>query len=176
MPVSPSRNLGPACRAKTPTTAEIIKAAYAALAPSSTANAAIPTRIENKLAYAAANTAVEIRFYHSNREPPLNQQWGGPYDIAPYPDEFQFNEIGWQDQITVTVKLQSRLAARSGPAAGPVRRRHRRAAGERNQRLQRRLHLSAYGLGHDRQRGRETGDSVCVPRPLRTDCKLKIAN
>ncbi len=113
MPVSPSRNLGAGLSGQDSTTAEVIKAAYAALAPGSTANAAIPTRIENKLAYAAANTAVVIRFYHSNSEPPLSQQWGGAYGIAPYPDEFQLDEIGWQDQITVTVNYN--LALLPGP-------------------------------------------------------------
>ena len=74
----------------------------------------------------------------------MSQQWGGPYNIAPYPDEFQFNEIGWQDQITVTVKYNlallpgpGRLLARYIAGIGGQQ-------GSRNQRLQRRLHLSAY--------------------------------
>jgi hypothetical protein len=113
MPISPSRSLGAVLSAQDAATAAIIETAYAALAPNSTANPSTNSRIENKLAYAAANTVVEIRFCHSNLEPPLNQQWNGPYNIAPYPDEFQFNELGWQDQITVTVKHN--LALLPGP-------------------------------------------------------------
>ncbi len=113
MPISPSRSLGAVLPAQDAVTAAAVEAAYAALAPTSTANPSTNSRIENKLAYAVANTVVEIRFFHSNLEPPLCQQWGGPYNIAPYPDEFQLNELGWQDQITVTVKHN--LALLPGP-------------------------------------------------------------
>jgi hypothetical protein len=60
----------------------------------------------NKLAYALQSTDVEIEIRHRNtdyhdrpNEPPLAH-----YDIAPYREEFQFNEIGYQDQVVVTVR------------------------------------------------------------------------
>jgi hypothetical protein len=114
MPISPSRSQGASLTGEGAATAEIVKAAYAAMAPTSYANtAAIPKRIEHKLAYAMANTAVEVRFYHSNREPPLHGQLGSAYGLGPDPQEFQSNELGWQDQITVTVT--HKLALLPGP-------------------------------------------------------------
>ena len=67
------------------------------------------------------NTQVEVRFYHKNQEPPLMT-----YDLPDDPNEFYFNEVGWQDPITVTVNYQfpllpgpGRLLAKysPGPAA-----------------------------------------------------------
>lgn len=117
MPISPSRDTGSSLSGQGTAAAEIIKTAYAALAPSSATNLAIPKRIENKLAYAMDNTTVEMRFYHTNHEPPLV--------LYPFENQFQFNELGWQDQIQVTVKYNlpllpgpGRLLARQvvGPA------------------------------------------------------------
>ena len=108
LPISPSRTTGTSLTVQGSTAAEIIKAAYATLAPDSNSNPAIPKRIENKLAYAMANTSVEIRFYHKNSEPPLVQHYLKD-DIG----EFYFNELGWQDQITVTVRHN--LALLPGP-------------------------------------------------------------
>ena len=67
MPISPSRDVGARLSGQGATAADILKAAYAALAPGSSANPAIPRRIENKLAYAMANTTVEMRFYHKQQ-------------------------------------------------------------------------------------------------------------
>ena len=108
MPISPSRDVGAKLSGQGSMAADIIKAAYSALAPASQTNAATAKRIENKLAYAMANTAVEIRFRHKNSEPPL-----GTYFIGDDIGEFRYNEIGWQDQITVTVKHN--LALLPGP-------------------------------------------------------------
>ena len=108
MPISPSRDVGAKLSGQGSMAADIIKAAYSALAPGSQANAATAKRIEHKLAYAMANTAVEIRFRHKNSEPPL-----GTYFIGDDIGEFRYNEIGWQDQITVTVKHN--LALLPGP-------------------------------------------------------------
>jgi hypothetical protein len=111
IPISPSRNVGVSLSGEGPLAADIIKRAYAALAPGSTTNPAISKRIENKLAYAMANTSVELRFYHPNAEPPLM-----PYPLLALPGqppEFQANELGWQDQIRVTVKHN--LALLPGP-------------------------------------------------------------
>ncbi len=98
MPICPSRdvitlsNQGQAM-------AENIAAAYCVSSPSSKNNAAIPRRIEHKLAYAMAHTTVEMKFFHKNSEPPLMTHYLKS-DIG----EFYGNEIGWQDQIAVTVR------------------------------------------------------------------------
>jgi hypothetical protein len=102
MPIAPSRNVGVNLSGPSSQAAEILEQAYASLVPSSTQNGAIPRRIRNKLAYAARATQVEIRFYHPNFEPPLIC-YRPPYS------EFQPNELGWQDPITVTVTHQMAL-------------------------------------------------------------------
>ncbi len=123
MPISPSRDVGATLSGAGPLAADIISRAYAAMAPNSDSGPAVARRIRNKLAYAMANTSVEIKFYHKNSEPPL----GVAYLIPPELDEFRFNEIGWQDQITVTVRHNlallpgpGRLLARSTGAADQV--------------------------------------------------------
>jgi len=108
MPISPSRDLGLELSGNGPLAAEILNAAYAAIAPGAATNAAVSGRVENKLAYAMANTNVEVRFYHKNSEPPLV-----PYFLEGDPGEFYGNELGWQDQITVTV--HHHLALLPGP-------------------------------------------------------------
>ncbi len=100
VPISPSRDVGLGM----PTAVQmdsVLKDAYATLAPSSSSNSQIGPRLDHKLAYAIQNTNIEIRFYHKNQEPPL-QTYGLPDD----PNEFYFNEVGWQDTITVTVNYQ----------------------------------------------------------------------
>jgi len=107
--ICPSRDLGMELQGGDTQAVDILRAAYAGLAPSSQENARIPARLENKLAYAMQNTEVEIRFFHSNREPPLV-----PHYVGPDYSEFRLNEeLGWQDQITVTVKHD--LALLPGP-------------------------------------------------------------
>ena len=127
MPISPSRDVGATLSGTGPLAADIITRAYTAMAPNSDSGPAAARRIQNKLAYAMANTSVEIKFYHKNSEPPLFQQIGRPYSISPDPDEFRPNELGWQDQITVTVRHDlallpgpGRLLARSTGAADQV--------------------------------------------------------
>ncbi len=123
MPISPSRDVGATLSGAGPLAADIIARVYAAMAPNSDSGPAAARRIRNKLAYAMANTSVEMKFYHKNSEPPL----GVAYLIPPDPDEFRFNEIGWQDQITVTVRHNlallpgpGRLLARSTGAADQI--------------------------------------------------------
>lgn len=125
MPISPSRDVGLSLSGQGPAAAAIVKTAYAALAPGASSNAAVPRRIENKLAYAMANTSIELRFYHPNSEPLNNWQLmhygvplgvrplGGAYNIPDHSEEFQPNELGWQDQITVKVNYS--LALLPGP-------------------------------------------------------------
>lgn len=105
-PISPSRDLGYGADAGG--AGAVLKAAYADMAPGSRSNAAVPRRLDNKLAYALNNTSVEIRFFHKNLEPPLVT-----YFEPPDPGEFYFNEIGWQDPVTVKVKYN--LALLPGP-------------------------------------------------------------
>ena len=100
VPISPSRDLG----LQAPTAAQmasVLKNAYGTLSPSSGSNSAIGPRLDRKLAYAMQNTDVQIRFFHKNQEPPLETYYE-PDD----PGEFYFNEVGWQDTITVTVNYQ----------------------------------------------------------------------
>jgi hypothetical protein len=99
MPICPSRDVGVALSSRGQTAAEIIKSAYDAFLPASTTNPAISRRIRNKLAYAMANTTLEMKFYHKNSEPPLVTHYLKD-DIG----EFYANEIGWQDEITLTVR------------------------------------------------------------------------
>ena len=74
--ISPSRDLGFSVPGNVPNSGPALKSAYATLAPSSQSNAAVPGRLDHKLAYAWNNTTVEVRFFHKNQEPPL----------VPYPD------------------------------------------------------------------------------------------
>ncbi|NLY00298.1 MAG: hypothetical protein GXY83_29730 [Rhodopirellula sp.] len=105
MAICPSRDLGFSLSGQALAGAGLLEQAYRALAPGSAANPAISRRLRNKLAYASAATEVEIRFFHSNAEPPL----------VPYPDQHEpirptdayefamWQELGWQDPITVRV-------------------------------------------------------------------------
>jgi hypothetical protein len=106
MPICPSTNTGvqathPGNQALGP-----IQRAYQALAPGSVANGRIPARLRNKLAYALANTSVEIEVHHcsdqiSGGDPPLYPEWSLELE---HPTRYLWpNEIGWQDQVYVTV-------------------------------------------------------------------------
>lgn len=118
-PICPSRDLGASLSGAGSEAAAILKTAYLAMVPDASSNARIPRRIENKLAYALQNTSVAIRFYHPNSEPPLVTYFRNP-DIG----EFYFNELGWQDPVTVTVTHQMALLPGPGrllarPARSP---------------------------------------------------------
>jgi hypothetical protein len=108
MPICPSRDLGLSLSGQGFTTAQLLKTAYLAMVPSASNNARVPRRLENKLAYALQSTGVEIRFFHPNSEPPLITYLHPP-DIG----EFHFNELGWQD--LVTVKVTHQMALLPGP-------------------------------------------------------------
>jgi hypothetical protein len=124
MSVCPSRDSGMELDEDGQAAAWTLERTYAKLSPASASNTRIPARLRNKLAYALSNTAVEIEVRHKvedgrrTDEPPL----GIPYDIPPYRDEFAWNEIGWQDQLVVTVSHNfallpgpGRLLSRSTP-------------------------------------------------------------
>lgn len=93
MSVCPSRDVG---ATRYPT--ESLELAYRAMSPTAAANPRVPDRLRNKFGYALDNTTVLIEIRHKDTEPPLTD-----YDIGSRHEEFAFNEIGWQDQILVTV-------------------------------------------------------------------------
>jgi len=109
MPICPSRDVGLQLSGPGPDAAQIINSLYGSMVPEEDQNEFVPGYLERKLAYAIENTSVEIRFYHSNREPPLIPHYR-PKDL----EEFRYlREMGWQDPITVTVK--HKLALLPGP-------------------------------------------------------------
>lgn len=131
MPISPSRPMGDSLESapdllgpndypistSAVDAAQIFQEAYQAMSPASATNTAVPERLRNKLAYALRNTAVEVRFYHQNFEPPLlmdaGGDWWGYYSIDPKPWDFDRNEVGRQD--LVTVKVTHNFALLPGP-------------------------------------------------------------
>ncbi len=140
VPISPSRDLGFDLPDQATTTWGILDRAFQAMAPNpASGTGAITRRLRNKLAYAANNAEVEVRFFHSRVEPYL-LNWRPTYpDHDPFPwlpesdprspeppddlYEFRANEIGWQDQITVTVHYD--LALLPGPGRLLFRTQHR---------------------------------------------------
>jgi hypothetical protein len=127
MPISPSKDYGFSQNASLAGTLQSLDTVYKAIAPQSAGNSMIDKRLANKLGYSwghstfqmstkngagaaggapsgttvsedSDHTRVEISFYHTNQDPYLL-----PYDIPPYPAEFEPNEVGWEDPITVTV-------------------------------------------------------------------------
>jgi len=105
LPLAPSRDSGFALSPADRDTAAALETVYRGLDAESNANARIPTRLTNKLAYSSANTDVQIEFTHylgpgdTLHDPPL----GIRYYVPPYSDEYYLNEMGWRDQIAVTV-------------------------------------------------------------------------
>ena len=108
MPIAPSRDVGISLSDWGATVVELIESAYGALARKAKDKAMISKRIRHKLAYATAQTTIELRFYHPSSEPPLTT-----YAFADDVGEFYSNEIGWQDPIAVTVRHN--LALLPGP-------------------------------------------------------------
>jgi hypothetical protein len=116
LPVCPSRDVGADPAQSGMLALPTLERAYQVVDPTSTSNARIPNRLRNKLAYALAATSVEIEVRHKDTEPPLT--W---HDLAPYRNEFEENEIGWQDQLLVTVRHD--FALLPGPARFLAKRR-----------------------------------------------------
>lgn len=115
--ISPSRRTVPP-DATSSLYSAVIEQAYRSMVSGADANRRIPDRLANKVAYAAQATQVEIRFFHPNSEPPLMT-----YFEPPDPAEFRFNELGWQDPVTVTVTHWFALLGGPGRIlARPVRR------------------------------------------------------
>ncbi|MGQ9503593.1 MAG: TadE/TadG family type IV pilus assembly protein [Thermogutta sp.] len=118
MPICPSRDLGLTVSGSAGTAANLLRHAYLGNVPGASAIPRVPRRLENKLAYALNATELQLRFFHSNSEPPLTQ-----YLIEDDVFEFRPNELGFQDTVTVTVTHH--MALLPGPGrflARPVRR------------------------------------------------------
>lgn len=106
VPIAPSRDVG--IRAAGSTSGSL-QAMYAKLAPGAMGNTRIPDRLSNKWGYANAATTIEIRVFHPDEidvdaEPPLIQ-------FPPFLPETEFTpyEIGWRDQVRLTVTHQFAL-------------------------------------------------------------------
>jgi hypothetical protein len=111
LPIAPSRSVGTGGgqgNVSSGPPLSSVQAAYQAVAPQSTSNSMIATRIANKLAYSLANTQLQLTFVHKSGEPPLATWYVGP-DLG----EFYSNEIGWQDELQV--KVTHALALLPGP-------------------------------------------------------------
>jgi len=115
-PICPSRDVGASLPANAPLPADVLRDLYVSMTPQGTATpSAIDRRMRNKLAYALENTTVEMRFYHTNRypEPPLMTYHLPDGVDADSLEQFRFNELGWQD--TVTIKVKHNVALLPGP-------------------------------------------------------------
>lgn len=108
MPICPSRDLGLTVSPRATRALQLIQQGYLANVPGASAIPRVPRRLENKLAYALAATEIELRFFHSNQEPPLM-----PYYLEDDVYQFRPNELGFQDTVTVT--LTHHMALLPGP-------------------------------------------------------------
>lgn len=106
--ISPSRDVGADASAVGNDAAGSFVKALGIWSPQLLANPKVAERIKNKLAYSLANTLVRVDVRHRHSEPPLMT-----YLIPPYEGEFLPGEIGWNDQILVTVT--HRFALLPGP-------------------------------------------------------------
>lgn len=87
---SPTQNSTPAMTLLTP-----MLNAYLQIAPSSSANGRIPSRLQNKLIYALENTYVKIEVRHKDTEPFVDPDLSNGRSPR--------NFYGWQDSVTVEV-------------------------------------------------------------------------
>ena len=139
MPIAPSRGTGYSIAQAGGDAYESLVKAYLALVPDEPNREAVARRLKNKLAYSLANTQIGIKIFHPNVDPPLQQvyedvdQFDRTYVVGMLPGaspgdpqipiyaaqyttdavEYQSNETGWQDVITVTVHHD--LALLPGP-------------------------------------------------------------
>ncbi len=104
-PISSSRDLHSELTPQALIAAEVTQALYLSMVPDSSRNSRIPRRLENKLAYSYANTWVEIRFRDKDTVagPTYNPWVPVRVDGQLWRREWDPNEVGWQDPITVTV-------------------------------------------------------------------------
>jgi hypothetical protein len=105
VPIAPSRDAGGAMAADS--TAQSLVTMFAAYSPAGTTNTRIPQRLVNKWNYASANTSIDIVTYHRRYGTTDILRWDEPPLWPPKSDSpedfYQSNEIGYRDQIRVTV-------------------------------------------------------------------------
>lgn len=121
--ISPSRDLGYTNALQNSAVTDSAIQLYSALVPAAADNGKIPDRIANKIAYATQNTAVRIEFIDKNTRtgPTYNPRVAVRDDDGNilYNDDggvtrdWNPQELGWQDPITVTVTHN--LALLPGP-------------------------------------------------------------
>ncbi len=126
VPIAPSRNVGIQA---SDSTGGSLQAIYAKLAPGAMGNSRISDRLNNKWGYADAATTIEIRVFHPDEigddaEPPLIQ-------FPPFLPQTEFTpyEIGWRDQVRITVTHQ--FALLPGPGRLLARRANESATPDR---------------------------------------------
>ncbi len=120
VPVSPSRDLGEELDSTNQNAADVTRAMYAVLVPKSEGNSRIGPRLDNKIAWSYAHTAVRVTFVDKN------SRRGMTYnprelvrDVDPLTGEettfrnWDHHEVGWEDPITVQVTHE--LALLPGP-------------------------------------------------------------
>ena len=114
MPIAPSRDYGGGAGSDL---ADSVTRVYQAVSPQST-NERIPVRLANKLAYSLKNTLIRIEVATPREEWELDEDTGVPLI-------FLNNQIGWRDQVSVTVTHHyallpgpGRMLARSSRTGG----------------------------------------------------------
>lgn len=158
MPVCPSRDLGMTPQGGGPTVAAALKTVYRAMVPAAQGNTRIGPRIDNKLAYSMANTRIEVRFFHSNTEPPLRDYYPWVLDDLGQGIGYQPNELGWRDPITVTVSHD--LALLPGPGRFLSRKNPRVASDTVDERIVQEGGVYKYPLSASATLGNEGEKSV----------------
>jgi hypothetical protein len=105
--IAPSRDISDVAPANG-SPANAVYRLYQYMSPDSASNGRIAARLQNKLNYSLSHTWVKVTVVHNYKDPPLFR-----YEIPRYLEEYQPNEIGWQDPITVT--LTHDMALLPGP-------------------------------------------------------------
>jgi hypothetical protein len=111
VPIAPSRDLAAASAADA--TSQSLIAMFAALSPTANSNPRVPQRLANKWAYANDATTIDIRTFHRRYGQTDLALWDEPplWNLEPTNREgyYKDNEIGYRDQIRVTVYHQFAL-------------------------------------------------------------------
>ena len=122
LPICPSRETGAATPPFLSQTASSLTDVYTAMVPSAGNNAAIPARLQKKLAYAFANTTVKFLFIDKDSiDGPTYNPVEPVVDLdGSLATLWQPNEVGWQDPLQITVTHQYALL----PGPGRLLARH----------------------------------------------------
>jgi hypothetical protein len=101
--ISPSRNVAATGLPMAPQAIASLDRALHLYWPAAAQNPKVAARLSHKLNYALDQTRVQIEVLHRLSDEPPNA------DYAPRYDEFVNGEIGWQDQLVVSVEHQFAL-------------------------------------------------------------------